>query len=735
MLRKKSKHKTMKHFLIILFAVISFSVTAQNKRIRDLSTESNPVGTMYVPVDQSGYSEAKKMTITKLNSLEKAERVAADTSIWHYAGLKSSTGIYNFLTTSNFLTVAEFAGAGLAGSLNNADFILDSICQDLYDSVTAITVNLDGVAFLNSNVYFGSVNCTTHYEINADTIIDDKGVSSIQFGKHTGSKLSTGSYNVFAGNNAGYKQKTSDGSVFIGYGTAKNGADVDASTIVGYRCFPDETADFNSVYGYNSGTTITTGEYNSLFGGENMNGLLTTGSYNTIMGWYAGNANYANENIFLGYTAGALNLSGTRLTLIGVGAGYNNLTVNDVTAVGYQAGYNNTATQNTYLGGKAGYSHSTGTSNLFVGYKSGYDNTTGFINTYVGQECGMTSTASYMTALGYKAGYSTSGNYNTFIGHVSGFSNTSGIKNTFLGNKAGYDNTTGKSSILIGSRTGYTGVDSACVYIGNRTGIGNTSGASLNTFVGNYISGAGTLTTGSKNTSLGNGNFSALTTGVNNITIGTDVATRLTTGSGNIIIGDYAGYSITAQDNYNIMIGYLAGYSETGSYKLYIENTNSATPLIYGDFANDSIRINGKLSATNYLNVYNGMQFMSEKTMVKDTIIMVSADSVNACDARPYRLLLAPGAGKVIEVISASIFLDYNSAAYENQQLTLLNGSTVFLTSSGILNNTADSFSNFVDSYGDSVLNKQIRLSTTGAVSTGNSPIYIHLTYSIVKYQ
>ena len=45
----------------------------------------------------------------------------------------------------------------------------------------------------------------------------------------------------------------------------------------------------------------------------------------------------------------------------------------------------------------------------------------------------------------------------------------------------------------------------------------------------------------------------------------------------------------------NVMIGYKAGYYEIGSNKLYIDNSNTTTPLIYGDFANDSVKINGQM--------------------------------------------------------------------------------------------------------------------------------------------
>ncbi|MCP4091224.1 MAG: hypothetical protein GY746_15750, partial [Gammaproteobacteria bacterium] len=45
----------------------------------------------------------------------------------------------------------------------------------------------------------------------------------------------------------------------------------------------------------------------------------------------------------------------------------------------------------------------------------------------------------------------------------------------------------------------------------------------------------------------------------------------------------------------NVFLGYMAGYSEHGSNKLYIENSNSSTPLIYGEFDNDIVAVHGSL--------------------------------------------------------------------------------------------------------------------------------------------
>ncbi|MCP4090197.1 MAG: hypothetical protein GY746_10440 [Gammaproteobacteria bacterium] len=71
-------------------------------------------------------------------------------------------------------------------------------------------------------------------------------------------------------------------------------------------------------------------------------------------------------------------------------------------------------------------------------------------------------------------------------------------------------------------------------------------------------------------------------------------------GSNNTVIGYQAGKGTALHNKYgNVFLGYMAGYSEHGSNKLYIENSNSSTPLIYGDFDTDSVVVNSKLTVTN----------------------------------------------------------------------------------------------------------------------------------------
>jgi hypothetical protein len=65
--------------------------------------------------------------------------------------------------------------------------------------------------------------------------------------------------------------------------------------------------------------------------------------------------------------------------------------------------------------------------------------------------------------------------------------------------------------------------------------------------------------------------------------------------NGNTVIGYRAGYECTSGFG-NVMIGYQAGLDETGSYKLYIESSSSGSPLIWGDFSDNRIVINGNSS-------------------------------------------------------------------------------------------------------------------------------------------
>ncbi len=158
----------------------------------------------------------------------------------------------------------------------------------------------------------------------------------------------------------------------------------------------------------------------------------------------------------------------------------------------------------------------------------------------------------------FGTGSGTLGSYNTNIGFEAGKNNT-GLRNTFLGYRAAYYNT-GANNTFVGFYSGYY----------------NTSGQH-NTFVGLY-----------------SGRYS--TTGSYNLLLGNYSGYYMTTGEYNTYLGSRAGFSNQVGDR-NVFLGNSAGYYETGSDKLYIDNSSTTTPLIYGEFDNDIVAINGKLYA------------------------------------------------------------------------------------------------------------------------------------------
>ena len=204
-------------------------------------------------------------------------------------------------------------------------------------------------------------------------------------------------------------------------------------------------------------------------------------------------------------------------------------------------------------------------SNTYVGYEAGNSNTTGVYNTFGGVQAGYSNTvAHYNTFFGYNAGYSnTTGTNNTFIGHFTG-RNNDGDYNSFYGAHCGNSNTIGSFNTLTGYRAGYSNTTgSANTFVGFQAGYSNTTGR-INSFIG----------------------YEA---GYNN-----------TTGLFNTFLGTSAGYSNT--EGYgNVFLGYQAGYNETGSRKLYIHNSDTTSPLVYGEFDNRSLQINGNLKCTSTL--------------------------------------------------------------------------------------------------------------------------------------
>ena len=81
----------------------------------------------------------------------------------------------------------------------------------------------------------------------------------------------------------------------------------------------------------------------------------------------------------------------------------------------------------------------------------------------------------------------------------------------------------------------------------------------------------------------------------------------------------------------NVFLGFGAGIYETGSNKLYIANSNSGLPLVYGEFDNKLLYINGNFRAT-------GTSVASDKRWKTDILPLRSAlDKVSGLEGVTYQ--------------------------------------------------------------------------------------------------
>lgn len=130
-----------------------------------------------------------------------------------------------------------------------------------------------------------------------------------------------------------------------------------------------------------------------------------------------------------------------------------------------------------------------------------------------------------------------------------------------------------------------------------------TQGQRWNTMVG-YRTGYNLINTdpnnnrGRENSFFGASTGASTTIGRGNTFIGQASGKDNTTGSYNTVVGMHAGYKNKSGSG-NVMIGRRAGYWETGSNKLYIDNSTTSSPLIHGDFSTDLLTINGTMRIGN----------------------------------------------------------------------------------------------------------------------------------------
>ena len=368
---------------------------------------------------------------------------------------------------------------------------------------------------------------------------------------------------VFMGKDAGKNDDGSDNnSVGIGYESLKNESLGWNNTAVGYKSLSlNDAGDNNTAIGVNTMYKTHFGDFNVAVG----NSALyenSSGAGNIAVGYQALRNNLAAQrNVAVGHKAMFLNESGETNVAVGSKALYYSTNIDDLVAIGDSSLFNNgigafgtQGTANVAIGSRSLKNNTTGSHNTAVGLTSMEENINGIHNTSVGdRSMEKSQSGNHNAGFGsHSLHLNIDGDFNTAHGSYSLFNNTSGSYNTAVGTRALFYNNQQSSSVAVGDSSLF-----------------------------NNGLGGGGINNGEKNTAVGKSSGISNQTGSENVYVGFEAGANNLSGSGNIFLGNEA------------------GSDELGGNKLYIENSASTSPLIYGEFDNDLVRVNGTLNINN----------------------------------------------------------------------------------------------------------------------------------------
>ena len=227
--------------------------------------------------------------------------------------------------------------------------------------------------------------------------------------------------------------------------------------------------------------------------------------------------------------------------------------------------------QSTFIGQGAGANDDLTTNlNTFVGYNSGNSNTTGNNNTAFGQgSLGANVIGGHNVAVGSNALNSNTSTDNAALGSHALWLNTTGTNNTAINSFALRSNLTGSGNVALGNSAMYENV------------------------------------LGSDNTALGT-RAMYKSSGNSNVAVGREALMNLDDGDNNVAVGWQAGHTpVAVVKSGNVYLGFQAGYGDLSDDKLFIANTNTVNPLIWGDFALSLLQFNGTVNINNAYDLPN----------------------------------------------------------------------------------------------------------------------------------
>ena len=511
------------------------------------------------------------------------------TGITAETATKLSTAVFNTYTgdtntristiETNYITGATNVGAGTGTiykqvSGSNIELRTISASGDTLISTVGDVVNIYSKCFRTTDLIttytcgnIGLGDCL--YSVNTT------GNNNVAIGNCALSGNTTGNHNIAIGEGAICIKAGQNDNIGIGRCTLRNTTIGGQIAIGAQALLSNTTGCLNYAIGFNSQTCNTTGTANISYGASSL-ACNSTGGGNIAIGYQASLCTTATNNIAIG--CNALQCQNTGSFNIGIGAsslcrttGTGNIGVGVFTLQLTNAGNNNIG-----IGRESMTCRLIGNNNIGIGNRAMYNGCGGNCNIAIGINtiCAVTT-----------------GNDNIAIGGNVLCATNTGCSNIGIGILALRNNTTGANNIAIGTRSLIANVSG-----GGNIAMGHFALCKLVSGTGNIAIGSVmTNTTGATTNVVIGSSSSTNNNGINNVVIGNQTMMSNTIGCRNVVLGAFGGYVGNITGSSNVFIGYCAGSNETGSNKLYIDNTNTATPLIYGEFDTDILKLNSCL--------------------------------------------------------------------------------------------------------------------------------------------
>lgn len=558
---------------------------------------------------------------------------------WSLTGNSGTSSATNFLGTTDNIDIVFKRNSIRAGYIGDP----------YYDPIT--------FDYNNGNTVFGA-NSLVNPTINIGT---QTGVRNTAFGVNVMPGLTTGRLNIGVGDFALFSNTSGIGNLAIGNGALYSNSTASNNVAIGRNALTTSNADNNTAVGFASLRQNVSGTNNTALGFEALRGVLGSGSIG--IGYQAGrletgsnklyiensNADANNALIYGEFDTNIVRVNGTlQISNPAAAPGYalpnvrgtngQFLQTNGAGATSWASASNDwSVTGNSGLSGTTNFLGTTDAVDVSFRRSNAAAGKIGATSTAFGVGALSSGAATNSTAIGNNALSVSTGNNNVAVGQNALQNSASTAQwNTAIGTSAlrGINNAAAQDNVAIGFEAMGLGTGN----ISNTTAVGskamqNSTGAN-NTAVGNFaLAGAAGTQTGTENTAIGISSMRENVSGTSNTGVGSgslqfnqstsnnvgvgfralrsgggnSVAVGVNalisnTGANNTALGHQALGTITSGTG-NVAIGNLAGSSETGasSNKLYIENSNAdaSNALIYGEFDNNIVRVNGTLQISN----------------------------------------------------------------------------------------------------------------------------------------